>query len=481
MQKPNVVVIMADQLRYDFIGTSYMPHLQALQADSCLFPNAYCASPLCVPSRGAFFTGRYPNSTGCLINPWIEVDKQHGFIGDDIANLYGLLSADWDGWHAGKQHLMYQPPLEMREGTAVRWHALEENYGAFLDARGHRPPGGPRFRGIVPELTSGTVTSVGDYSTPATGCYEPGFDSFFDGYILQSSLGAIENRDRSRPLFLSAMFLAPHPPFDVPEPWYSLAREVEPPDNVGQWFSGQSPLQLYNLPGFLGTRYSRDDWKEIWRVYAGLVALLDHCIGAIVSKLKAEGIYDETLIVFTSDHGEMLGSHRLWQKMCMYEEAIRTPLLFKMPAPMAGIGVCDQAVSHIDVLPTICDIVNVEKPKDLPGRSLMPSINAGTPCEHKDIFVQFDGNGALGNFSRCIIHQSHKLIVDIFKDEVFFELYALASDPQETTNLVVEREDLAAYLFSKLTEHMRLTGDHIALGPDALQQFILRRKALAFP
>ncbi|MEK1950029.1 MAG: hypothetical protein AAAB36_31340, partial [Ensifer adhaerens] len=79
------------------------------------------------------------------------------------------------------------------------------------------------------------------------------------------------------------------------------------------------------------------------------------------------------------------------------------------------------------------------------------------------------------------IHQSHKLIVDIFKDEVFFELYALASDPQETTNLVVEREDLAAHLFSKLTEHMRLTGDHIALGPDALQQFILRRKALAFP
>ncbi|OOG63162.1 arylsulfatase [Sinorhizobium sp. A49] len=474
MKKPNVVVIMADQLRYDFIGTSYMPHLQALQADSCLFPNAYCASPLCVPSRGGFFTGRYPNSTGCLINPWVEADRQRGFIADGIANLYDLLSADWDGWHSGKQHLMYQPLLETREGTRTKWNALDDSYGAFLQARGHRPPGGARFRGIVPELTSGAVTSVGNYSLPATGCYEPGFDSFFDGYILRSATDAIENRDRSRPFFLSAMFLAPHPPFDVPEPWFSLAREFDPPDNVGVWFSGQSPLQLYNLPGFLGARYSRDDWKEIWRVYAGLVALLDHCIGELVSRLKAEGIYDETLIVFTSDHGEMLGSHRLWQKMCMYEESVRTPLIFKLPAGMVGMGICEQPVSHIDVLPTICELLGIERPADLPGTSLLPAMRGGMTREHRDIFIQYDGNGAFGNFSRCIICKSHKLIVDIFKDEIFFELYALASDAQETTNLVVERADLAAELFSKLVEHMRVTGDHVALAPDALQQFILR-------
>lgn len=474
MKKPNVVVIMADQLRHDFIGMQYMPHLQALQADSCLFPNAYCASPLCVPSRGAFFTGRYPNSTGCLINPWIEADKQHGFVDDGVTNLYELLSADWDCWHAGKQHLMYQPPLETREGSAIRWNALEGNYGAFLEARAHRAPGGARFRGIVPELTSGAITSVGNYSIPETGCYEPGFDSFFDGYILQSSLDAIENRDRSRPFFLSAMFLAPHPPFDVPEPWYSLAREVDLPANVGQWFSGQSPLQLYNLPGFVGARYSRDDWKEIWRVYAGLVALLDHCIGELVTRLKAEGIYDETLILFTSDHGEMLGSHRLWQKMCMYEEAIRTPLLFKMPASMPGKAVCERPVSHIDVLPTICEILGVEKPADLPGSSLLPAIGGGRAGELKDVFVQYDGNGALGNFSRCIIRKSHKLIVDLFKDETFFELYDLASDPQETTNLVAERGELASELFSKLTGHMLATGDHVTLPPDALQRFILR-------
>lgn len=82
MRKPNVVVIMADQLRYDFVTSVHMPNLRALAAESAVFPNAYCAAPLCVPSRGAFFTGRYPNSTGCLINPWAETDIQHGLIAE---------------------------------------------------------------------------------------------------------------------------------------------------------------------------------------------------------------------------------------------------------------------------------------------------------------------------------------------------------------------------------------------------------------
>ena len=469
MKPPHLVVIMADQLRHDLIGLEHTPNIAALATESAVFPNTYCASPICVPARGAFFTGRYPNQTGCLINPWIKADMRHGHVAEGTPNLYGLLGEGWDCWHTGKQHLSYAPPLERRPGP-VHWITLEDTYAPMLAARGHTPPGGARFRAMVPELVSGRDTYTGDYSSPATGCYEPGFDSFFDGHILNTTLDAIAQRDRAKPLFLSAMFLAPHPPLEIPEPWFSMVRDIELPRNVGEWSPGQSPLQLYNLPGFIGARYSRDDWHEVWRVYAGLVRLLDHCVGRIVAALKAQGIYDETLIVFTSDHGEMLGSHRLWQKMCMYEESIRTPIMLKLPGG-AGAGVDPRPASHIDLLPTLCAALGVPPPPGLPGQSLL---DAPAP---RDIFVQYDGNGALGNYSRAVIRGHWKLMVDLFKDEQFFELHDLTDDPQEERNLVAARPDLAAGLLEALTAHMAATGDHLTLTQGHLADFLERRAA----
>lgn len=473
MTRPHLVIIMADQLRHDLIGPEHMPNLAALAAESAVFPNTYCASPICVPARGAFFTGRYPNETGCLINPWIETDRAHGYVAEGTPNLYDLMSEDWDCWHTGKQHLCYDPPLERRPGP-IHWSTLEDTYAPMLAKKGHRAPGGARFRAMVPELVSGRDTFTGDYSSPATGCYTPGFDSFFDGHILNTTLDAIDRRDRAKPLFLSAMFLAPHPPLEIPEPWYSMVRDIEPARNVGEWSRGQSPLQLYNLPGFVGAHHSREDWREVWRVYAGLCALLDHCVGQIIGALKAQGIYDDTLIVFTSDHGEMLGSHRLWQKMCMYEEAIRTPVMLKLPGG-AHAGTDPRPASHIDILPTICTELGLTPPPHLPGHPLLD------PARPRDIFIQFDGNGALGNFSRAVIRGRVKLMVDLFKDERFFELYDLSTDPQEEKNLVADAPDLAASLLEALIAHMRATGDHLSLSHTDLTEFLQLRAASLRP
>ncbi|GAA4844479.1 sulfatase-like hydrolase/transferase [Paenibacillus vulneris] len=474
--KPNVVIIMADQLRWDAFG-AHTPHINQLKAQSVVFDRAYCASPLCVPARGAFFTGKYPNVTGSLINPWTEQEKQHGMVREEHTHWYELLEQGWDSWHTGKQHLFTAPKLEHREDSKTHWLQLEQRYEAFLKKNGKKKPGGPAFQGLVPELAYGKITRKRKYSTPTIGRYDEELDFFYDGFILNDSLEAIRNRDRSKPFALNAMFLAPHPPLDIPDPWYSMIQEVKLPDNVGVWADNQSPLQLYNLTGVLGTPYTREEWERIWKVYLGLVALLDHCVGQLITELKQQGLYDNTLILFASDHGEMLGSHKLWQKMCMYEESVKTPLYFKFPVGFTpAMERSEELVSSVDVLPTLCDFLGIETPQGVSGLSLMPLIRGEQEkLERERIFIQFDGNGARSNFQRCVMEGDYKLIVDMFKDESFMELYDVKNDPQEMNNLAFQSEEYGSRiesLLGSLRQHMRDTNDLLELPADLYDRFL---------
>ncbi len=469
---PHVIIIMADQLRADFIG-EHTPNIRALMEDGTSFSRAYCASPLCVPSRGAFFTGRTPNRNGSLINPWRKQDEAHGYVRPEIPTLYSLMEERWDSWHAGKQHLYQKGKLDEDPSSGTHWLGARkmQDYGEFVRAAGVRPPGGAKFRGLVPEMTGGRVTHPRWYSIPATGRYEHGFEYFFDGYINSRGIEAIEKRDRTKPFLLNLMYLAPHPPLEIPEPWYSRVEQVELSDNVARWDTGQSPLQLYNLPGFVGAGYTREDWREIWRVYAGLVGLLDDAVGRILERLKEEGIYDDSLILFTADHGEMLGSHCLWQKMCMYEESTHVPMSLKLPRGQRQVKTSDALVSHLDVLPTLCDFLDLDDPGDLSGVSLRGVIEGDAPLQREHIFIQADGNGARGNFQRCVVGKNHKLIVDLFKDEIFFELYDVIEDPRESVNLAWEREDLVRPMLETLTAEMRAGDDLLEIPGGAYERF----------
>ena len=197
---------------------------------------------------------------------------------------------------------------------------------------------------------------------------------------------------------------------------------------------------MYNLTGAAGSRYSREQWKEVWRVYEGLVSLLDDCVGKILDELKRQGIYDDSLIIFTADHGEMLGSHRLFQKMCMYEESARTPVYIKFPKGYScSKKKYDQYISAIDIFPTICEFLGLHPAHKVDGESLMPILTGQKQeLDRKELYIQFDGNGARSNFQRCVMKDGYKLIADIFKDETYLELYQVEKDPYETENLVFD-------------------------------------------
>lgn len=464
-KRPHIVIIMADQLRYDALG-EWTPNINRLKAEGVSFNRTYCASPLCVPSRGAFFTGLYPNETGSLTNGLARSQRQFGEVKAGIPNLYQLFEKNWDSWHTGKQHFKTEDHQDESPASATHWLSLEKGYSAFLKKNQKRQLGGATFVSAFPEQIDGHTT-MRPYSIPTTGAYEPGFDFFRDGYILQTSLQALRERDKQKPFLLNAMFLAPHPPLEVPEPYYSRVKSVALPENVGQWSKRQSPLQLYNIPGFLGSRYTREDWAKVWPVYLGLVNLLDEAVGQLVAELKKQGIYDDTIIVFTADHGEMLGSHRMWQKMCMYEESARVPLIIKFPKDYpTKIRELNELVSLIDVFPTLCDYTGMTLPKPVSGKSLLPLV-AGNASGRAQVFVQYDGNAAPGHFQRCIVEKGYKLVVDRYRQEQFLELYYLDQDPQEMNNLAFDpdqRERVLA-LLGALEKHMTTTRDRLSISP----------------
>lgn len=479
-QHPHLIIIMADQLRYDFIQTEFMPRVCTLMAESAQFPRMYCASPLCVPARGAFFTGRYPNETGCLINGWEPIDQHHGKVAGNTPNLYKVFeNAGYDSWHTGKQHLHTEDHFDTAADSCTHWNSLENLYQGHLQHLGKQAPGGTRFTGICPEMHARKTTAARRYSIPHTGNYDGGLDGFFDGHILKESLDAIENRDPGKPFLLNAMFLAPHPPLDIPSPWYEKYKEIPLPDTVGRWSPLQSPLNLYHMAGAIGARYQRHEWQEPWRVYAGLVNLLDHCVGQILDKLKENGMYEDSIILFTADHGEMLGSHCLWQKMVLYEESARTPLSIRLPKG-SNMGIASEdPVSHVDAFPTLCDLAGIPIPDTVSGHSLRPEIEGNRPAQHRPVFIQSDGNGSLEKWSRGLIINDKKLIIDGFKDEIFFEFYNLKEDPCETNNIAFSATNELLDYLAILLAHMKKTGDLVCIAPADFKSFCANYAYLA--
>ncbi len=477
-ERTPVVIIMADQLRADVLG-NLTPNINSLQNDGVHFTRAYCAVPLCAPSRASFFTGLYANRTGSLINPWEKEDEMYGNTKAGIPHLYGLLEKEWDSHHIGKQHFFTAEKIDEDPKSKTKW-ITQKDYSEWVKSNNKTKPGGKQFKDNAPEIVSGAHSRLRSYSTPAFAVYKDGVDYFLDHYIASKSIAAIEQRDRTKPLLLNAMFLAPHPPFDIPEPYYSMIKpgDFTLPENIGEWYSGQSPLQMYNLTGFIGSRYSREQWREIWTKYLGLVKLLDDEVGRVINALKKEGLYDKAIIVFTADHGEMLGSHSLWQKMCMYEASAKVPLIVKLPKDFQpAIKASDAPVSLVDVLPTLLEYNGLPVPPNLDGRSLIPLLQGQSPTRNA-IFVQYDGNGSLGSAQRCIVKNNYKLIVDIFKDETFVELYDVIQDPQEKVNLMFNQKFAvpADELIGELQDYMKRTGDRLQLPQTLRENFIKNYK-----
>lgn len=372
----NLLFLWTDEQRPDTIAAYgnpaiRTPHLDRLAGGATLFEAAYCTAPLCTPSRGSVITGAYPHAHGALRN--------NVPLPASVPTIAEVLSAEgYACGYAGKWHLGDE--LRAQRGFEAFWSSIEDGYTADHAGRGFSS----YHRWLVAQgYTPPDVTKEGDRvfsrQTAARLPEAAGKPAFLAAEACRF-LDA-HGRPGGAPFALYVNFLEPH--FPLNGPWddlYPPAAMTLPPS----WYVPPDPaLPLrYRLrqEGFRSQNphVEADDeagWKGARARYWGLASLVDKYAGRILERLDALGLAEDTVVVYSSDHGDMMGEHRLLAKAMPFDGASRVPLLIRAPGLPAGRVATP--VSQIDVVPTVLDLLGFAPPPSAQGASLRPLLGAG--------------------------------------------------------------------------------------------------------
>jgi len=475
-EQPNILLIIADQQRADTVGFSgktacRTPNLDRLARQGIAFAHALTPCPLCAPARAAIFTGQYPHQVDMLRN---DTSLRAAPTLTDRLRGRGYHTA-----YAGKWHLDAQtPPYLLAHSAAhdktvsalAQWFDRSagesvQEYTAWCARNGL--PDGWAFNDLALRTTRQPAMSI-----PKTGVLQMGADQTIDGWITEHALRLLSERPRGRPFFLVCGFQGPHPPFKIPEPYYSRydPRDIpEPPNFYPAPHKPRANTTSYYHQLWLDHGEHWAAWQKSVAVYWGFVTLLDEQVGRLVSALERENVLDDTLVIFTSDHGEMLGQHGLWHKMMPYEEAVRVPLVMRYPRRIAAGARSDALVSLVDLAPTLLSVAGEPIPDEMTGIDLSPAF--GNRREFQREPYRFSEHQPLGAWHNTV---AWRMVVDprwkyVWNQGDLGELYDLESDPFELRNRIDEPglQSQRAHLRSVLREWMAQTVDPLLAHFDA--------------
>ena len=359
MQAANLVIIMSDQHNKRAMGCAghplvHTPHLDRLAASGVRFTNAYCNSPMCVPSRASFATGRYVHET----NNW---DNAAPYDGATPSWGHRLTAQGHRVVTIGKLHYRDEAadtgfpdqrmPMHVNNGTGDLHSLIRENMAIKTAPR----------QEILNAGEGETSYIRYDCAVAAEACR-----------FLRT-----EAKQGQKPWVLFVSLVTPHFPLKVPKRFL----ELYPPEKINlplQYSLRQRPqhpvLVAMNKVRSQQDEYSEMEMRRAIAAYYGLCSFMDEQVGSIMQTLEAEGLGDHTRILYTSDHGDSLGDHGMWYKCTMYEGSVGVPLIMSGPDLPRG-RVVEQPVSLIDAFPTIVEAAGgalTEEDRDLPGRSLFP-------------------------------------------------------------------------------------------------------------
>jgi len=447
----NLLFITTDHQRADSIGMvqagrEVTPHLNTLARKGTQFTRAYSACPLCVPARAALATGLRPTRNGVTWNDW------SGSHAKEVTTMHERLAAvGYALGHSGMDHVRLGKRLRERAPFAT-WRD-DEDHERHLKAQGcdmaALEASGP-FRKKVTETINGEIRR-NDYSTAYAAEWPFGRENFRDEFFTVAAETAIEKLAHGeKPFAMFVNYWAPHPPLYVPPELVNLfpPEKIDLPANVGRAAAGEPANRRAGIAAQLAEGVSEAEWRRAWSAHMALTYLADQQVGRLITALEQAGALDDTLIVFTSDHGEHLGQHAMYQKMELYEQAARVPLIISGPAVHPGQSI-NVPVSHLDLVPTALELLGCDVPAGLDGRSLAKSVGSGITPEKVPVFFQFTGNNGPSVARFAVVLGQYKMIIDPTDRP---ELYDLATDPLEMKNR--SGDPLFATIEAELTQRL---------------------------
>jgi arylsulfatase A-like enzyme len=454
--RPNVLFIVSDDLN-NMLGCygdplAKTPNLDRLAARGVLFDKAYCTFPLCGPSRNSMLTGLYPNSTGILANAQIfrQTIPTHLSLPQAFRNA---------GYFAARIGKLYHYNVPKSIGT--NGHDDPGSWELELNPAGvDRLQEESEIYSLLPGQFGGTLSW---YASP-----KPDTEHT-DGLMTEDASWVLERcaKRKDRPFFLAVGFFRPHTPYVAPHSYFDLYPEKEMPVVQGV----KEDQEDIPSPGLGSYKREQDKLTDDLRrqtrqAYLASISFMDAQVGRVIDTLDRLGLAENTIIVFTSDHGYHMGEHGLWQKMSLFEESSRVPLLIVAPGLNTKGAVARSPVSHIDLYPTLAELCSVKAPENLQGQSLVPLLKDPSAAGRGWALTQvMRGGGRLRasvttnvgadgrRFFGYTLRTPRWRYTEWDEGHAGRELYDHESDPRELTNLASRPEHAATV--AQLSEQVR--------------------------
>ncbi len=416
--RPNVLYIICDQLRVDTFGFMGLPsirtpNLDRLATEGAYCTRSYCSSPVCMPARATFMTGHYVGRHNVVQNGWPMAKDEEVF--PRRLSEAGYRTANIAKVHCGR-------------GVNQIW----EYHQGVKDAFGATKPSDvPFIRDVYPNLKFLGDHPCDNADSVLYGDYPGPVETTKSFNIANAAMKWLYYQDDPRPWFLRVSFDDPHPPVVPPEPYASMYKpEDVPPELLQGWKESLAgkPEVVRDFASYKQLdQTSEEDHRIHAAKYMGLVSHLDAQIGRILDYLDQTEFAESTIVVLNSDHGHMIGEHGLSHKGAfLFEGVLRIPTLLRWRGRIKPGTRIDALVDAVDFVPTIYDMLKLEIPEHLPGKSLVPLLTGQVEKIRDYAFAHWD------DFGYCIVGERYKLC---WWDTDEGELYDLESDPLEKQNL----------------------------------------------
>ena len=361
-KRPNVLFLISDDLNNSLGCYGHplvkSPNIDRLAARGVRFDRAYCQFPLCGPSRNSMLTGLYPNSSGILTNSQIFRQTIPSHI--SLPQAFRL-----DGYFAARIGKLYHYNVPKSIGT--NGHDDPGSWEVEMNPAGcDRLEDEPNIFSLTPGQFGGTLSW---YASPKT-------DEFHtDGMEAENAEWLLERcaKKTDRPFFLALGFFRPHTPYVSPKSYFERYPEAQMPVVQGVE-EDQKDLPKHALGSYKKEqdKLTDDLRRKAVQAYFASISFMDAQVGRVLDALKRLGLVENTIVVFTSDHGYHLGEHGLWQKQSLFEESARVPLIIAAPGIARSGSVATSPVGLIDLYPTLTGLCGVKAPANLQGQSLVP-------------------------------------------------------------------------------------------------------------